>query len=70
MKSFDDFKDFIVKYKGAIIGGLIAVVLIWTGLFKLLIAFAVVLAGVLVGNYVQNNKELVKEKLKTFIDRF
>ena len=44
-KNFDDFLGFLKKYKGAIIGGLIAIVIACTGLWKLLIAFAVIIAG-------------------------
>ncbi|MGN1298392.1 MAG: DUF2273 domain-containing protein [Candidatus Scatovivens sp.] len=70
MKNFDDFKNFIFKYKGAIIGGIIAIILLCTGLFKALLIFAIIVVGIIIGNYVQNNKELVKEKLKGFIDKF
>ena len=28
-----------------------------------------IIAGILLGNYVQHNKELVKEKLKSYIDK-
>lgn len=70
MKSFEDFKSFIFKYKGAIIGAIIAIIFICTGLFELCLALAVIAGGILAGDYIQNNKELVKEKLKKFIDRF
>lgn len=63
-------KEFLLTYKGAIIGGAVAIVLVCTGLFKLLIALAIIGAGVFVGHYVQNNKDMVKEKLKEFIDKF
>lgn len=70
MEKEKDFKDYLIKYKGAIIGGAIAIVLVCTGLFKLLLALTIVVAGIFVGHYVQNNKEEVKEKLKDFIDKF
>lgn len=70
MKSFNDFKEWVIKYCGAIIGGLVAIVLLCTGLFKLLLILAIVVLGVLCGNYIQKNKEAVKEKLKKFIDKF
>jgi uncharacterized membrane protein len=66
----ESFVDFVVKYKGAIIGGIVAILLICTGLFKLLIALVVITAGIFGGNYIQKNKDLVKEKLKNFIDKF
>lgn len=66
----NNIKEFLLSYKGAIIGGAIAILLVCTGLFKLLFILAIIAAGVFVGNYVQNNKDLVKEKLKEFIDKF
>ena len=38
--NFDEFLGFLKKYKGAIIGGLIAIVIACTGLWKLLVALA------------------------------
>lgn len=70
MKKFDSFKEFIIKYAGAIIGGIIAIVFICTGLFELLLTFAIIIGGIFIGNYIQENKETVKEKLKNFIDKF
>ena len=66
----ENFMDFIVKYKGAIIGGVIAILLVCTGLFKVLFALVVIAAGILLGNYVKKNKDTVKETLKNFIDKF
>lgn len=66
----ENIMDFIVKYKGAIIGGVIAILLVGTGLFKLLFALVVIVAGILLGNYVQKNKDSVKETLKKVIDKF
>lgn len=61
---------FINQYGGAIIGGLIALILCFTELYKLLVYLVIVLAGAFLGNYVQKNKTNVKEKLKEFIDKF
>lgn len=61
---------YLKEYKGAIIGGIIALVFIATGLSKLLIGLVVVTAGIFLGHYVQNNKETVKETLRNFIDKF
>ena len=66
----ENLMDFIVKYKGAIIGGIIAIILVSTGLFKLLLAIVVIAAGIIFGNYTQKNKDSVKETLKKFIDKF
>ena len=65
----DHFKKFIMEYRGAIIGAIVALLLYLTGLHKLILGIVLVLIGIYVGNYVQRNKEFVKEKLKKFIDR-
>lgn len=65
----DDFKNFIVQYRGAIIGGLIAILILCTGLYKLVMGIILLVIGMFLGNYVQKNKYDVKEKLKNFIDR-
>jgi len=70
MNDFNNFKNFCLEHKGAIIGGLIAIIIACTGLYKLFLVFIVIAAGIWVGNYVQRNKEFVKEKLKSFIDKF
>lgn len=61
---------FIKQYGGAVIGGLIALILCFTELYRILVYIVIVLAGAFVGNYVQKNKPYVKEKLKAFIDKF
>ena len=61
---------FIKQYGGAVIGGLIALILCFTGIYDLLIYIVIVLAGAVLGNFVQKNKPNVKEKLKAFIDKF
>ena len=65
----DDFKKFINQYKGAIIGVIIAIVLLATRLYDVIIGILIILAGAFVGNYVQQNKDDVKAKLKKFIYR-
>lgn len=63
------FKDFVSEYKGAIIGGIIALIILFTRLHELIIGIILICIGIFVGNYVQRNKYEVKEKLKNFIDR-
>lgn len=70
MNGFDEFKNFCMKYKGAILGALIAIILVFTGILDALIVIGIVILGMILGNYVQRNKEIVKEKLKNFIDKF
>jgi uncharacterized membrane protein len=62
--------EFIAQYGGATIGGIIALILCFTELYKILVCIVIVLAGIFIGNYVQKNKTIVKEKLKSFIDKF
>ena len=70
MNGFDEFKNFCMKYKGAILGAFIAMILVFTGILDVLIVLAIIVLGMILGNYVQRNKEIVKEKLKNFIDKF
>lgn len=66
----EEFKNFVKEYRGAIIGGLIAVLILCTEVYKLVIGIILIVIGIFVGNYVQKNKYDVKEKLKNFIDKF
>lgn len=63
------FKDFWNNYKGAIIGVVIAALILITRLQDLIVAIVVLVLGALIGNYVQQNKDDVKSKLKNFIDK-
>ena len=65
----EEFKNFLINYRGAIIGGLIAIIALLLNFHKVLIWILIVIAGVVIGNYVQHNKEIVKDKLKAFIDK-
>jgi len=65
----NNFKQFVVDYRGAIIGGIVAILILLTNLYKLIIGIILICIGVFIGNYVQHNKSFVKEKLKGFIDK-
>ncbi len=65
-----NFKEFIDKYIGMLIGILIALILILLVNEVTLIKIAIIVLGAIVGKYVQDNKDSVKEKLKNLIDRF
>lgn len=65
----DGFKKFISEYAGAIIGGIVAIVILCTHLYELIVGIILVAIGIFIGNYVQRNKCEVKEKLKNLIDR-
>lgn len=64
-----NLKEFWNNYKGAIIGIIVAILILVTRLHDLILAIVVLVLGAFVGNYVQQNKEDVKSKLKTFIDK-
>ena len=65
----NDFKKFISQYSGAIIGVIVAIIILATRLYNLIVGILLILAGAFIGNYVQQNKDEVKTKLKKFIDR-
>ena len=65
----NELVGFIAKYKGAIIGVIIAILLLVFELDRIIIGTVIILIGMFTGNYVQRNKESVKEKLKNLIDR-
>lgn len=64
-----DIKNFLIKYRGAIIGGLVAILALILNLHKIMLCILIIVGGIIIGNYVQNNKEIVKEKLKLYIDK-
>lgn len=64
-----NLKEFWNSYKGAIIGIVVAILILVTRLHDLILAIVILVLGALTGNYVQQNKEDVKTKLKTFIDK-
>lgn len=64
-----EIKDFFMKYRGAIIGAVVAFLILLTRFYVFIIGIILIAMGIYVGNYIQMNKENVKEKLKNFIDR-
>ncbi len=69
MIKMEDLKKFLGKYCGAIVGIIVAIVILATRLYDLIIGILVILAGAFIGNYVQQNKDDVKTKLKNWIDK-
>ena len=65
----EGFKSFWNQYKGAIIGIIVAILILITRLHDLILAIVVIILGAFIGNYIQQNKEDVKIKLKNFIDK-
>ena len=65
----ENFKDFWNQYKGAIIGIIVAILILITRLHDLILAIVILVLGAFIGHYIQQNKEDVKTKLKKFIDK-
>ncbi len=65
----ENFKKFLIEYRGAIIGGIVAIIGLLLNLHTVLLWILIIIAGILIGNYVQHNKEFVKDRLKTYIDK-
>lgn len=65
----ESVKNFWNDYKGAIIGAIIAILILTTRLYMLIISIILIVMGAVIGNYVQQNKFEVKERIKNFIDR-
>ena len=66
----NDLNSFIANYGGATLGGIIALILCFTQIYRLLVGVVIIFAGMFLWIYVQKNKSNVKEKLKEFIDKF
>ena len=64
------FNEFTEKYLGMIIGILIALLFIAFGLVDIFVNIAVIVGAGWLGKYIQTNKEVVKEKLIGFINKF
>lgn len=64
-----ELKDFFMRYRGAIIGAIVAILILCTGFYKLMIGIILIGMGIYAGNYIQVNKDEVKEKIKNLIDR-
>lgn len=66
----EQFKDFLIKYRGGIIGGFIAIIALVLHIYKFLLGCIIIVAGILLGNYVQQNKEFVKDRIRKIVDRW
>lgn len=65
----EEFRKFMSQYGGMIVGIIIAVLILCTQLYKLIIGIILVAICAYAGNYIQHNKFEVKEKIKNFIDK-
>lgn len=65
----ENFKNFMTQYGGIVIGIIVSILILLTGLYKLIIGIILVFLCAYIGNYIQHNKLEVKEKIKNFIDK-
>ena len=65
----EEFKEFLIRFRYQIIGALIAILLLCTGLYKVILAILLIIAGIYAGYFFGKNKEVIKEKLKNLIDK-
>ena len=65
----EGIKNFIIQYRGAIIGIIVAILILLTRLYMLIVGAILLVICAFIGNYIQHNKYDVKEKLKGFIDK-
>ena len=64
-----EIKEILIRYRGAIIGGLVALLILFIKLHLVILWIIILAFGIYVGNYIQINKEKVKSKIKTFVDK-
>ena len=65
----ESFKKFVTQFKGAIIGIIVGVLILITRLHDLILAIMLLILCAFIGNYVQQNKEKVKNILRGFLDK-
>lgn len=65
----DGLEKFVTEYMGALIGVAVAILILATRMYILIIWISVIVAGAFLGNYVQRNREEVKTKLRNLIDK-
>lgn len=65
----EKFLQFLNDNKYPLIGLVVAILIIATGLYKLIIPVLLIVLGLYAGWYFQRNKEDVKEKIKNIIDK-
>lgn len=65
----EELKKFFSQYGGAVIGAIVAIIILCTHLYEFIIWVVFICLGIYIGNYIQHNKSYVKDRLKNFIDR-
>ena len=70
MDNSNDFVKFLIAHKGAIIGGLIGIIIAFTGIMvNIIIPLVTIIFGIWAGEYIQRNKEKVKDFLRKLVDK-
>lgn len=65
----EKFLQFISDNRYPLIGLVVAILIIATGLYRLIIPIALIALGIYGGFYFQKNKDDVKQKIKKFVDK-
>lgn len=65
----EKFLQFISDYRYPIIGVIVAIILIVSGIYNYIIPVALIFGGIYFGLYFQKNKDELKEKIKDFVDK-
>lgn len=65
----NNFKKFMDKYAGAIIGALFALIILALKLLNFVLAIGLIVSFAMLGSKMQKNKATIKEKVKAFIDK-
>ena len=65
----DEFKEFLSKYWGGLLGAIIALILACTNLYRFVIGIVLIVCGCIEGNDLQNDKTKVKKRLKEIVDK-
>jgi len=66
----EQIKEFFFKNRGAVIGALVAIILLILKIHKFLLGCLIIFTGAAIGNYVQKNKEKVKENIRRIVDKW
>lgn len=66
----DKFREFLIEYRGAVIGAIVAIILLLFNVYKFIVGCLIIIAGIVIGNYIQRNKDNVKKALRNLIDRW
>ena len=52
----NSFKEFVTRYRGAIIGGIIGMLILLTNLYRLIVGIILIILGAILNNSRRHNK--------------